>query len=257
MLFESKLARKRRIIKEYDAYVLIKKPHEIEHIKKACAITSQIFDCLLEKDLCVGKTEKQIAEKIYTYSQDMFADRELAFDTIVGSGPNSSFVHSTPTDRVIQDGDIVQFDFGVRIKGYCSDLSRVVFMGSKTDAPKKVRRMLKCIKALQSEGVDRLKRHDSFNEIGSWMVESFKQKGLHYNYLHSLGHGVGQEIHEYPGISPKTKPELIPKAGMIVTIEPGLYFPGKFGCRIEDTLLVTEEGAESLTTASRKLYLDR
>ena len=156
---------------------------------------------------------------------------------------------------MIQAGDVVQFDFGVRINGYCSDLSRVVFMGSKKDAPKKVRAMLKCVKRLQSEGVARLENHDPFNVIGLWMVESFKKKDIHYNYLHSLGHGVGQEIHEYPSISPKTKPELIPKAGMVVTIEPGLYFSSKFGCRIEDTLLVNEKGAESLTTASRELYL--
>ena len=255
MFFETQLARKQRILKAYDALVLIKKPHEIEHIRKACSITSKIYELILENDLKVGQTEKQIAAKIYDYSQEMLAEKKLAFDTIAGSGPNSSYVHSSPTDRKIEAGDIVQFDLGVSVNGYCSDLSRVVFMGSKADASKKKQKMLKLVKTLQAEGVERLKRHEEFGQIGRWIVEAFKEKDLHYFYLHSLGHGVGKEIHEFPGISPKTKEGLIPRAGMVVTIEPGLYFPSKFGCRIEDTVLVTSDGAEVLTTATKKLYI--
>lgn len=254
MFFETKLARKLRIQKEYDASVLIKRPDQIASIKKACSITSQIYEMIIDHDLKPGQTEKQIAEKIYAYSQLYGADKELAFETIVGSGANSSFVHSTPMSRKIKKGDIVQFDFGVRVNGSCSDMSRVIFMGKKKQISKKMKKMMKLVMRLQTEGVAKLRRHEEFSKIGQWIIDSFKKKNLHYFYPHSLGHGVGLEIHEYPGISPKTKPGLLPKAGMVVTMEPGLYFPSRFGCRIEDTVLITEAGAEVLTTATKRLY---
>lgn len=232
----------------------IKNQPEIACIRKACQITVEVFDRILHEDLHPGITEKKIARKIVQYSQELGADQDLAFPSIVGSGPNSSFVHSTPGKRRLKRGDVVQFDFGVKYKGYCSDFSRVVFMGSKKDCPKKIKKYLRWVRKNQKKSIKRIRKGMPFKIVAENARDYFKIRKIDHHYLHSLGHGVGLNIHEQPSISLGTSVTQTPRPGMVITVEPGLYFPGKFGFRVEDTVLVTEKGCEILTKYPKKIY---
>jgi len=240
----------------YRKKVKIKDIKQINNIYKACQLTSFIYEKIIENDLKPGVTEKEIAKKIYDYSQQYGADKNLAFTTMVASGPNSSFVHSKPSDRVIKQGDIVQFDFGVKYKGYCSDLSRVVYMCKDNGKySSKMYERYKLVKKAQKKAVKNLEMGMPLRDIQESVIHSYEKKDLHYYYQHSLGHGVGLDIHEFPTISADSPKELCPQEGMVVTIEPGLYFPGKYGFRIEDTVLVTKFGVVNLTKASKKFFI--
>jgi len=239
---------------QYNDLVSIKTKKEIKYIKKACAITVKIYSKILKNDLRIGVSEKYIADKIYKYSQKLGADKDLAFSSIVGSGPNSSYIHSEPTKRKIKKGDVVQFDFGVKYKGYCSDFSRVVCVGNKQNIPKKIQKYFKLVKEAQSLALKKLKKHKSFKKIDQSVKDLFKKNNVDYNYFHSLGHGLGTYIHEYPRVSFDANPKLKPKPGMVITIEPGLYFPGKYGFRIEDTVVITKNGYDNLTNGSKGLF---
>jgi len=240
---------------QFNDLVSIKTKKEIKYIKKACKITAKIYKKIIEHDLKPGVTEIDIANKIYKYSQKMGADKDLAFPSIVGSGPNSSYIHSNPGKRKIQKNDIVQFDFGVKYKGYCSDFSRVVYLGQQDDKNKDLNQYYILVKKAQIQSIKLLAKRITFQKIDAKVKELFNRNKVDYNYLHSLGHGLGTFIHEYPRLSSEAKPDLKPKKGMVITIEPGLYFPGKYGFRIEDTILITKKGYKILTKASNKFFL--
>lgn len=243
-------------IEHYKQSVKIKTKEEINNIYKACQLTSFIYEKILDNDLKPGVTEKELALKIYDYSQQYGADKKLAFPTIVGSGPNSSFVHSTPSDRIIKEGDVVQFDMGVKYHGYCSDLSRVVYL-CKDDGrySSKIHERYKLVKKVQKKAIKSLEMGMPLSDINESVVDFFKKKGLHYYFQHSLGHGVGLDIHEYPTINKECPKDVFPEEGMVVTIEPGLYFPGKYGFRIEDTVLITKFGSINLTKATKEFFV--
>ena len=243
-------------LNHYKQSVRIKSKEEINNIYKACQLTSFIYEKIVCEDLKPGVTEKEIANKIYDYSQQYGADKKLAFPTIVGSGPNSSFVHSTPSDRVITEGDVVQFDMGVKYKGYCSDLSRVVYLCKKNgNYSSKMYERYKLVRKAQKNALKALEMEMSFADIHESVVSYFEKRGLQYYFQHSLGHGVGLDIHEYPSINKECPKDLLPEEGMVVTIEPGLYFPGKYGFRIEDTVLITHFGSINLTKATKDFFV--
>ena len=209
---------------------MIKDNNEIEYTKKACEITDNCFLHLcnyIKKDM----TEKQIALEIERYFKLNGAD-EIAFEPIVASGENSSMPHAIPTERKIKSGDTIIIDMGCKYKGYCSDMTRTIFIDEPSQIVKSVYDLVlkNQTKALQDikEGANA--------RIITMMVESdFKVNG--FTLDHSLGHGVGLEIHESPIIGRK---DFILRENMTITDEPGIYIPGKFGIRIEDTLLVTK-----------------
>jgi Xaa-Pro aminopeptidase len=240
----------------YKKKVQLKSKEQINYIYKACQLTSCIYEKILQKDLKPGVSEKELASKIYDYSQQYGADKKLAFPTIVGSGPNSSFVHSTPSDRRIAEGDVVQFDFGVKYRGYCSDLSRVVYLCKKNGGfSSKIYERYKLVKKAQKKALNALEARRPFKEIHELVVNYFQKKDLHYYFQHSLGHGVGLDIHEFPSINADANKNLFPTEGMVVTLEPGLYFPKKYGFRIEDTVLVTKFGTINLTKATKEFFV--
>ncbi|MDD5455867.1 MAG: Xaa-Pro peptidase family protein [Candidatus Margulisbacteria bacterium] len=239
----------------YSKSSLIKDKEEIENIRKACSITVQIFAKLIRQDLKPGKTEKELEQKIILYASELGADKDLAFKTIIGSGPHSSLVHSLPTTRTIRKGDIIQFDLGVKVKGYCADFSRVIYVGKKKKAPKKIKKLFKIVKKSQDLALDELKKKQPFFIVAQKVNKYFEKKKVQYHFLHSLGHGIGIEVHEYPRIVEDMDAKLLPKPGMVVTVEPGLYYPGKFGLRLEDTVLITAQGLEILTKFPRKLFI--
>lgn len=219
-----------------------KDEEEIANIKRACEITDNCFKHLLDF-IKVGMTEKEVAYEIQRYFIANGADG-LAFDSIVASGINSSKPHATPTDKTIQTGDIITLDFGCKYNGYCSDMTRTIFVGYVQEYIKDVYNLV-----LKNQKQTLEEMYDGANtKILFKMVENdFK---IHkYDLPHALGHGVGLNVHEDPVIGPRK--EILLKENMVVTDEPGIYIPGKFGVRIEDTVLIGKEACENLTKSSK------
>ena len=220
---------------------MIKDSEEIENIREACRITDECFT-FLQGFIKPGMTEKQIARKIQNYYMDN-ADG-VSFEPIVASGENSSKPHAIPTDRVIKENDIITIDMGCKIKGYCSDMTRTIFIGNPTEEQKRVYNL---VLDNQEKSLREMKDGASIKDIAKIVTSNFALQG--YDLVHSLGHGVGLEIHETPFIKEANDNTL--KENMVVTDEPGVYIPGNFGIRIEDTVLITKDGQEVLTK-SRK-----
>ncbi len=222
---------------------MIKDENEIENISKACKITDDCFTHL-QSFIKKGITEKEIAKEIENYFFANGADG-LAFDTVVASGKNSSLPHAVPTDRKIVSGDIITIDFGCKYKGYCSDMTRTIFIDFVQDYIKPVYDLV-----LKNQTLTLKQYYDGANiRILSKMVENDFR--LHnFELVHALGHGVGLDIHEEPVISSR-KGDFYLKENMVVTDEPGIYIAGKFGVRIEDTVLITKSGAKVLTNSSK------
>ena len=223
---------------------MIKDKDEISNIEKACEITDNCFEYLLTY-IKPGMTEKQIAEEIEEYYKQRTDG--LAFETIVASGENTSMPHAVPTDRKIQEQDIITIDMGCIVNGYCSDMTRTFFVGSVPDYVKPVYDL---VLKNQVQTIEEMKDGESTRLLTKMVENDFKLNG--YDLIHALGHGVGMEIHEAPYINYRTDTQL--RENMVVTDEPGIYIAGKFGVRIEDTVQITKFGCISLTK-SEKNYI--
>ena len=223
---------------------MIKDKDEISNIQKACEITDDCFSYILSY-IRPGMTEKQIAEEIEEY----FKRRTdgLAFDTIVASGENTSKPHAVPTDRKIQEQDIITIDMGCKVNGYCSDMTRTFFVGS---VPEMIKPVYDLVLKNQVQTLDEMKDGSSTRLLTKMVENDFKLNC--HSLIHSLGHGLGMEIHEAPYVSYRSDAQL--RENMVVTDEPGIYIPGKFGVRIEDTVQITKFGCISLTK-SEKNYI--
>lgn len=220
---------------------MIKDDEEISNIIKSCNITDDCFKYILGY-IKPGITEKQIAKEIQEYYEERTDG--LSFETIVASGENSSKPHAIPTDRKIQQKDIITIDMGCKVNGYCSDMTRTFFVGEPTEEMKKVYNL---VLNNQKFAAEQYKDGTSTRQVTKMVENDFKLNG--YNLIHSLGHGVGLEIHEPPYIGYKSDTFL--KENMVVTDEPGIYIPGKFGIRIEDTIQITKFGCISLTNSEK------
>lgn len=221
---------------------IVKDEEEIEHVKKACEITDKAFSYII-KNIKKGMTEKEVAFELEKFMITNGADG-LAFDSIVASGRNSSMPHALPTDRRILPGDIIQFDFGCKYKGYCSDMSRVVFVEEMDDYYKEI---YDFVLEEQRKISSSLKDGSNIKNIIKDRETEFKLKN--YDILHSFGHGVGLEIHEAPFL--RSKMDNILKENATIAIEPGVYMSGSFGIRIEDTYQVTKNGCINLTNSTK------
>lgn len=227
------LIQQQRVIKEDD---------EIEKIEKACSITDNCFSHLLNF-IKKGMTEKEIALEIERYFILNGADG-LAFDSIVASGPNSSMPHAVPTDRKIQSQDIITIDFGCKYKGYCSDMTRTIFVDEVKEEYKDVYNLVLKNQVLTLKEIQEGK---NIRVISSMVENDFKVNK--YELVHGLGHGVGLEIHEAPTVSSRN--EQVLKENMVITDEPGIYITGNFGVRIEDTVQVLKNECRTLTKSSK------
>lgn len=221
---------------------IVKDEEETACIQKACEITDTTFEYII-KNIKKGMTEKEIAFEIEKFMIQNGADG-LAFSSIVASGPNSSMPHAVPTDRRITAGDIIQFDIGCMYKGYASDFSRVVFVEDMADEYKPI---YDFVLDQQKKIYQTLKEGSNIKNIIKDRETDYKLKN--YEVLHAFGHGLGLEIHENPRLI--SKQDCILKENSIITIEPGVYFPGKFGMRIEDTFRVTKNGCINLTKGKK------
>lgn len=227
---------------------VIKGPEEIEKIKKAVEITDAAFAHILGI-IKPGVTEREIALELEFFQKRMGGEKN-AFDFIVASGQRSSLPHGVASDKVIEKGDFVTLDFGVFYQGYCSDLTRTVVVGEPDEKQKEIYGLV--LKA-QLAVIERVKAGMSCKEVDEIARGIIGEAGYRENFGHGLGHGIGLEIHEAPRVSFTS--ETILQPGMVVTNEPGIYIPDWGGVRIEDDLLITEEGCEVLNKAPKELII--
>ena len=224
---------------------MIKDEEEVSNLQKACEITDNCFNYLLTY-IRPGMTEKQIADEIDEYYKRRTDG--LAFDTIVASGENSSKPHAVPTNRKIEENDIITIDMGCKVNGYCSDMTRTIFVGS---IPEEMKKVYDLVLKNQVQTLEQMKDGASTRLLTKMVENDFKLNG--YDLIHSLGHGVGLDIHEAPYVSYRSDAQL--KENMIVTDEPGIYIPGKFGVRIEDTVKITKNGCINLTNSDKNYII--
>jgi len=229
------LIEKQRAIKDND---------EIRYITKACNIIDDCFEYLLNY-IKIGMTEKQIASAIERFFRINGAE-ELAFDTIVASGSNSSMPHAVPTDRKIEFGDVITIDMGCKYNGYCSDMTRTIFVGKVDEEVKSVYNL---VLKNQKQTIGEMKEGAVCKNIAKMVINDFELNG--YNLMHGLGHSLGLEVHEIPNLGAKS--EVILKSNMIITDEPGIYIPGRFGIRIEDAVIVGKSTGVALTKSSKEI----
>lgn len=219
----------------------VKSAEEIAKIRAAAAITDHAMG-QANRLLKPGKTEKQVAWELEKVMRERGADA-LAFETIVASGPNGARPHHRPTDRVLQPGDNITIDMGARLDGYHSDMTRAFYLGDEPDD--QFNHVYNLVLDAQQHALATLKAGVIAKEVDAAARDTIAAAGHAEHFGHGLGHGVGLEIHELPSLS-RTKETVLP-VGAVVTVEPGVYLPGWGGVRIEDLVMVTEEGYETLS----------
>lgn len=226
----------------------IKETEEVNKIITAQRIAEKAFEHILGF-IKPGKAEKEIALELDYYMLSHGANG-ISFETIAVSGKKSSMPHGVPDGKLIENGDFVTMDFGAVFEGYHSDMTRTVAVGGVSEEMKEV--YYTVLKA-QENSVSAVKSGVSCKFADTAARSIIENAGYAKYFTHSTGHGVGVEIHEFPNLSQACDKEL--KTGNIVTVEPGIYIPGKFGVRIEDMVLVTENGCENLTKAPKELII--
>ncbi len=225
----------------------IKSDSEIEKIAMAEHIGDMAFEYVV-KELKPGMTEVEVALMLENFMRSHGASG-LSFDTIAASGKNSSLPHAVPTDKVIEEGDFLTMDFGCIYKGYCSDMTRTVFVG---DSPlDKQKHVYETVLKAQLEALKLVKPGAVCSDVDKCARDIIADAGYGDYFGHGLGHSVGLFIHEEPRFSPKCKDVLEP--GIVITVEPGIYIPGEFGVRIEDLVVVTEDGYRNLASSPKEL----
>ena len=222
---------------------LIKTPQELALIKEAASIADQAFLYIINF-ITPGITEIEVALEIERYIRKHGA--ENAFDIIVASGVRSSMPHGHASSKTIQEGELVTLDFGAKLEGYHSDMTRTIGVGTVSDEDQ---RMYAAVLEAQEAALAALAPEKDGKEIDILVRETLKKHQLETYFTHGLGHGVGLDIHEGPSMNSRTS--VILKAGMTVTVEPGVYVPGKSGVRIEDLTVITANGHERLSHATK------
>lgn len=230
----------------------VKDEEEIEFIRRATHISEEAVTRLVE-GITVGVNEVDVAFQFGVLMRDLGSER-VSFEMTVASGENSSLPHYRPSlgRRTLKDGDLLLFDFGARVSGYCSDMTRTFVIGESSD---KQRDVYEWVRRATDAGLDALRAGVFGSEVhraASEVIEGSPHK--EYIFLSPVGHGVGLEVHELPKLGPDN-PEVL-EPGMVVTMEPGIYIPGFGGVRIEDIALITEDGYELLTSYPRDQLIE-
>jgi Xaa-Pro dipeptidase len=236
---DEKLTAQNKTIKSIRA---VKSPDEIALIRKACKLADlgiKVACEVIQPDV----SELEVAAEV-EYAMRKAGSCGTAFDTIIASGKNSAFPHGTCKSRTIKDGDLVVVDLGATVSCYRSDITRTIVAGNLT---KKQQEIYKAVKSAHESALSAMKPLVAARDVDAVAREAIMQAGFGQCFVHNLGHGVGLEVHEGPVLSPESKDVLA--EGNVVTVEPGVYICGFGGVRIEDTVLVTKTGAETLTTA--------
>ncbi len=223
----------------------VKDADEVEQIRAAVLLGSSLFQSALST-IKPGVPENTIAGELELQARRAGAEK-MSFDTIVASGLRSALPHGRASSQPVSDGFII-LDYGVILAGYCSDMTRTVYMGH---ASRTHRRMYEAVKEAQLASIDAVRPGMEVGEVDRAGRLVLKKAGYDAYFTHSTGHGVGIEIHEAPRVARAQTQKLLP--GMIITIEPGIYIPEEGGVRIEDMVLVTASGHEVLTPTAKDL----
>jgi Xaa-Pro aminopeptidase len=223
---------------------MVKDEDEVQRIREAVALGAKVFDRGLEV-LHPGIKEVEVAAEMELAARRGGAE-EMSFPTIIASGARSALPHGRASAQVIATGAFVVCDFGVILSGYCSDQTRTVWVGKVSD---EARRAYEAVLGAQQAAISAVQPGIAVGEVDAAARNSLLAAGLGKFFTHSTGHGVGLEIHESPRVAAGQREVLHP--GMVITIEPGVYFPGKWGVRIEDIVVVTGGGCEVLTPTSK------
>jgi Xaa-Pro aminopeptidase len=228
----------------------VKASDEIVAMRRAAALGCELYEGMLSW-IEPGMRERDVAAEL-EHRARLAGASAMSFETILAAGDRSSHPHAQATDAILKPGDLVTLDFGVVLDGYCSDMTRTFAVGFPGRIPPRhreqwaeQREVFEAVLAAQQNAVRAVRAGVTCGEVDEAARSVLREAGYAKWFTHSTGHGVGLEIHEGPRVAKDQKEPL--RAGMVITIEPGVYLPGRFGVRIEDTVVVTDDGAEVLT----------
>lgn len=225
----------------------VKEAEEISLLKKAVEISDLAFQGFLAK-IGAGMRENQMAA-LLEYEMRKFGSEKTAFSTIVASGKRSAMPHGLATEKVVEKGDFVTFDFGAVYNGYHSDITRTIVIGKAEQWQKEVYHI---VREAQNLGINSIRAGLTGQVLDAIVRSYISEKGYGEYFTHGLGHGVGLQIHELPVASKRGVEKLLPS--MVLTIEPGVYIADKGGVRIEDMVVITPSGCDILTQSSKELF---
>lgn len=225
---------------------LIKDKEEINILKEACKIADDAFAHILDY-IKPGVKEIDVSNELEFFMRKQGATSS-SFDIIVASGYRSALPHGVASEKIIQEGELVTLDFGALYKGYSSDITRTVAVGEISE---ELTEIYQTVLDAQIKGVKYIKAGMTAKEADALTRDHIKENGYGAYFGHATGHGLGLDVHELPGLSFRSEKVLQP--GMVVTVEPGIYVPNVGGCRIEDDILILDEGNECLTSATKEL----
>jgi len=225
---------------------MVKSPGEIERIRRSVKLNARAFEQVAAR-VRPGMTERDLAAEL-EYRMRRLGAEKPAFETIVAAGVRSALPHAQPTAARLQPRDLVLVDMGAQQDGYSSDMTRMLFLGAPTA---KVKRVYRAVLEAQLAAISTVRAGASTAAVDRVARRVLRGYGLDRDFVHSTGHGLGLEIHEPPRLGKRDKARL--QAGMAITIEPGVYLEGFGGIRIEDTVVVTENGCEILTPTDKEL----
>jgi Xaa-Pro aminopeptidase len=223
----------------------VKDAGELAAIEAASKIADEVWLWSIERGL-VGRSEREVARAAEARIRELGADP--SFPAIVAAGPNGALPHAEPGEREIGKGELVVFDMGAQLDGYCSDGTRTYATG---DPGAKAREVYEVVLAAQLAALEAVKGGAKGEDVDAVARKIIDEAGHGDRFGHGLGHGVGLEVHEGPRLSPRSDDELAP--GEVVTVEPGIYLPGKLGVRIEDFVVVGDDGYRNLSTLPKQL----
>ncbi len=225
----------------------VKDDGELDALRRACAITDRMFERLVTEIRFVGRRERDVAWDIARLFHEERAE-EMAFESIVGSGPTGARPHARAGDRVIGEGELVVIDTGCRMGGYTSDYTRTLATG---ELDGEMREAYDTVLAAQQAGLDAIRAGVTGVEADAAARTVIEESAFAGTFGHGLGHGLGLDVHESPRLSTESTDALA--AGSVVTVEPGVYVAGRFGIRIEDDVFVTEDGIENPVGFTKEL----